>query len=328
MKNFVLFLFTISLLLSLIACNEGATETSDPESTVSESTSPTVSQSEESESDVHYENIEAKQEAYLSLSAGVADKQLTYRQREEGSSKGYEYTYYEPTAFCVLENGNVAFVDSVAQKIKVFDTDAKEVRTVEYTADNEYDMPVLLAEEDGMFCVVMIPYGQVCDCDEKHYCYALLVESEKQTKVSMESDAAEYTKIPRALEFTESKKAKMTAENHRVIEIDFESDRFTDLGVENPKLSTIVLTNTDSRYIGSDENGEVYFRRTVGDGDEKSVAVTCYDQSGESILSAEIDYPDDKSYTATPYTVSGGYVYYFVCTESTVEIFKVTLGNS
>ena len=72
--NFVLFLFTISLLLSLIACNEGATEASDPESTVSESTYPTVSQSEEFESDVRYENIEAKQEAYLSLSAGIADK--------------------------------------------------------------------------------------------------------------------------------------------------------------------------------------------------------------------------------------------------------------
>ncbi len=327
MKKFVLFLIAISLLLSLIACNEGTSEASDPESAVSENASSTVSQPEESGSDVHYEQREAKQEAYLSLTAGIAGKQLTYRQREEGSAKGYKYAYYEPTAFCVLENGNVAFVDSVAQKIKVFDTNANEINSLDYTVGRENDMPVLLAEKNGSFCIVVQPYGPF-DNDENKYCYALLVEPEKQTRVEMTADCVDYTKAPRTVEFTEGKKVKVVSEQHKVVEIDFEAGQFTELGVENPKLGTIVLTNLDSRYIGSNEYGEPYFYRTVGDGDGKAVTVTCYDKSGERLLSAEIDFPNDKSYTATPYTVSGEFVYYFVCTESTVEICKLTLGNS
>ncbi len=332
MKKVILLIITATLILTLFGCENGKdiADTSNFESGITDDTSVSVPDGETSAPDEEDEVIAARRENILTLSAAFEGAQLTLREREDGHEKGYNYAFYEPTAFTVLENGNIAIVDSVAQCIKVFNSEAKEVESIEYSIERDNDMPILLAEKDGAFCLVVEPYGPFDD-EETCYCYALLIESGKTTKIEMATDYTTHTTTPRFAEFTESGKVKVTAQNHKVIEINFNDGKFTEKGVENVKLDTIMLSNPTmtNKYIGSDENGNAYFYHLIDiDNETKNIRLASYDKSGKMILSAEFLKPENTSYTDTCYTVADGNVYYFVCTENSVDFHKVTLGNS
>ncbi len=340
MKKLTLLLIAAIMVFSLFGCEneKNISGTSNSQSdTIPDDTSVSVPDAdtavpdaEASVPDEENETIIAKREKILSLSADSEGAQLTFREREDGHEKGYNYAFYEPTAFTVLENGNIAIVDSVARCIKVFDTQANVIETVKYSIERENDMPILLTEKDGVFCIVVKPYGPFDD-EGMNYCYALLIESDKADKVEMATDYTAYTTTPRFAEFTESGTVKVTAQNHKVIEIDFETDNFTENGVENTKLDTVMLSNPTmtNKYIGADESGNAYFYHLIDiDNETKTIRMAAYDKTGKMILSSKFSKPENTSYTDTCYTVSGGHVYYFVCTEGSVEFYKVTLGNA